>query len=499
MRQKAVLAVILGMALLQLLLLWNVLPLPPVGQHVWRQVTGLAFARNFATEHAPFLFPRQDIRIGLLDQGTVYHEFPLVYWLVGKLYSIWGERPEVGRTLAMCINFLGIFASWFLAQQLGYSSIRSWAFCLFYSFAPLFLYYSTSLLPDLTALNEFVLGVGLVLYAQKASGRRLAYAAGVVFLTLALLTKPSWIFYGLPLLLIFFPQALTDRRMPTGKELLAPALSGLLMLGAYLWQFLYSRHLLSLAPTERAVHAQLKIAEVPQSLADVWHNLSLGFGHWFVEINIGWAALPLAGTGVWMVVRQAGMEGFSRRFWQLFTLSFLIYAALFLMRFGDHDYYLTASLPLAAALSSRGFEYWWHRGRSWKIAALALALVFPLVSYQRIAGRWFEKKQVPRPLLEEAKVFQELIPKEDRVLVVGDRTPLVYLYYLDRKGMVYLSNLDDSFATTLAQGDFRWLLVDSKNAPVLPKQLSEGYRLSPMTSRDALALYRLERVGASPL
>ncbi|MFY7928950.1 MAG: hypothetical protein ACOVS5_08755, partial [Oligoflexus sp.] len=93
----------------------------------------------------------------------------------------------------------------------------------------------------------------------------------------------------------------------------------------------------------------------------------------------------------------------------------------------------------------------------------------------------------------------ELIPKEDRVLVVGDRTPLVYLYYLDRKGMVYLSNLDDNFATTLAQGDFRWLLVDSKNAPVLPKQLSEGYRLSPMTSRDALALYRLERIGASPL
>ncbi|HET9241542.1 MAG TPA: glycosyltransferase family 39 protein [Oligoflexus sp.] len=481
--------------LVQLLFLWNVLPLPPVGQHVWRQVTGLAFARNYAFEHAPFFLPRQDIRVGLADNGIVYHEFPLIYWIVGKLYQIFGFHFEIGRALAFCVNIIGVPGSYVLARQLDYSKRRSLAFALFYCFSPLFFYYTTTLLPDLTALNFFICGVALVLYANRESMKTLAYFAGVLLIALAVLTKPSWALYGLPLLAVFFRKFWTAKRLPSFKELIHPALAGVIILGLFLWQYLYSRDLLAASPLERAIHAQLKVAERPQGWNDLWRNLSAGIGNWFMEINVGWGAILLFLTGAWTALRT-GMNGtFSRLFWSLYLLSFCIYGYFFVMRFGDHDYYLTASLPLAAALSSRGFEVWFTRNRLWKTLALILALLYPLASYMRIEGRWFGSRQVPRALLEEAQGFEQVIPAEDRVLVVGDKTPLTYLYYINRKGITYLSVLDSSFPETLEKGDFRWLLIDKKYVATPPVQVLQKFTLVPVKQIDTLELYKLEPVG----
>lgn len=481
--------------LIQLLFLWNVLPLPPVGQHVWRQVTGLAFARNFAFEHAPFFLPRQDIRVGLADHGIVYHEFPLIYWLVGKLYQIFGFHFEIGRALAFCVNIIGVPGSYALARQLDYSKRRSLAFALFYSFSPLFFYYTTTLLPDLTALNFFICGVALVLYANREQMMHVPYFSGVLLITMAVLTKPSWALYGLPLLAVFFRKFWITKRLPSVKELIHPALAGAIILGLFLWQYLYSRDLLAASPLERAIHAQLKVAERPQGWSDLWRNLSAGIGNWFIEINVGWGALVLFLTGVWTALRTGLNGSFSRLFWSLYLLSFGIYSYFFVMRFGDHDYYLTASLPLAAALSSLGFEIWSARGLWWKNLALALALIYPFASYFRIEGRWFGSRQVPKALLENAQDFEQVIPAEDRVLVVGDKTPLTYLYYINRKGITYLSVLDSSFPATLDKGDFRWLLIDKKYAAAPPVLVQQKFSLVPVKQIDTLELYKLEAAG----
>ena len=70
---------LLIIVLIQFILHIPIFNLPPMGQHVWRQVMGLSMANNYYQEDLNFLESAQDIRIGEDDRGLVYTEFPLIY------------------------------------------------------------------------------------------------------------------------------------------------------------------------------------------------------------------------------------------------------------------------------------------------------------------------------------------------------------------------------------------------------------------------------------
>ena len=86
--------------LVQFVLHIPIFNLPPMGQHVWRQVMGLSMANNYYQEDLNFLESAQDIRIGEDDRGLVYTEFPLIYWLIGKSYHAFGFSHINGRLTA---------------------------------------------------------------------------------------------------------------------------------------------------------------------------------------------------------------------------------------------------------------------------------------------------------------------------------------------------------------------------------------------------------------
>jgi hypothetical protein len=95
--------------------------------------------------------------------------------------------------------------------------------------------------------------------------------------------------------------------------------------------------------------------------------------------------------------------------------------------------------------------------------ALILVVAVPLFMVNRIYKRWVERPQVPIELLGEVERFQEIIPKGDRVLVTGDVTPYVFLYFLNRKGMTYRGDVPDEIVHDLREKGFRWL-VDYRNS-----------------------------------
>lgn len=485
---RELILVLLGLCLFQSALLWSVYDLPPLGQHVWRQVTGMAFARNFAFEDGSFFYPRQDMRVGPEDVGHIYHEFPLVYWIVSKFYQMFGYHNAISRITALCVNFLGVFAAYFFARGLNYSQLRSLAFTVFFAFSPLFLYYTTTLLPDLTALNYFLMGTAFLLASQKQLKKNTSFCLGIAFITLAILTKPSWVFYGLPLAWVLLSPFVKARRWPDATTIVRLGMGALFIFGLFYLQYAHSHRLYDLAPVERAVHAQLKIAELPNGWADAWRNLVAGIGTWFVEMNISWGGMLFFLTGLWLYFKLPA--SFSSRFWGFFILSFTIYACFFIVRFADHDYYLTATLPLAAALSSKGFEYWMSSQRM-RWPAILLLLALPFLNYGRIKGRWFERPQVPLPLLEQAEVFQQHIPKDERVITVGDKTPITYLYYLDRKGINYYVDFHESFPETLQRGDFRWVLYNEKGSTKVPELIDARYERILVEKLGDISLYRL--------
>ena len=79
--------------------------------------------------------------------------------------------------------------------------------------------------------------------------------------------------------------------------------------------------------------------------------------------------------------------------------------------------------------------------------------------------RWTNHLQVPEELLHRSEEFSKIIPKNDLVLVMGDSTPNVYLYYLARKGMVKNDfKSTESGLQTLRSRGFRWLIYRGDDA-----------------------------------
>ena len=53
----------------------------------------------------------------------------------------------------------------------------------------------------------------------------------------------------------------------------------------------------------------------------------------------------------------------------------------------------------------------------------------------RVYHRWVYTKQVPDELLYSSEIFRAEIPEKKQIIVHGDGTPGVYLYFLNRKGV----------------------------------------------------------------
>ena len=97
--------------------------------------------------------------------------------------------------------------------------------------------------------------------------------------------------------------------------------------------------------------------------------------------------------------------------------------------------------------------------------ALILVFLMPLVMIGRVSHRWIDNKQVPDELLYYSHLFQKIIPKNDKIIVLGDNTPVVFLYYMNRKGISYHARhsniLSEKKLDELKRKGIKWLVSDS--------------------------------------
>ena len=114
---------LLIIVLVQFILHIPIFNLPPMGQHVWRQVMGLSMAKNYYQEDLNFMESSLDIRIDIDDKGLSSTEFPLIYWMVGKSYHVTGFSHINGRLTAFLFSLLLIFSSYNLVKLFKYDDL----------------------------------------------------------------------------------------------------------------------------------------------------------------------------------------------------------------------------------------------------------------------------------------------------------------------------------------------------------------------------------------
>ena len=466
------------------------LHLPPVGQHGWRQVMGHSFAENFAREDMHPLYPRSRVRVAADDTGVIYPELPLVSWLIGATWKLKGSMEHTSARL-VCLLFTGglIFFTWHLARRLGYGTGVALLSAWFVAWSPYFVFYSVTPVPDLPAMTVFAAGLVLYLRAHQTGRFGGSFILGALLIGIAAACKPTWLFFGI--LLAGIPLHYYRRRPEHGLPWFPTLVAGVIILGLAGGSILHSNRLYDEADRFNRAMMTPGTVGLVASFEEFWRNFSRGATTWFLEMFVNMAAIPFFLAGVVAAWRRVGP---ARWFWSLWCLSFLVFACLFLSRFGDHDYYLTPVLLPAATASALGCRWLWLRGGWQRHLALVLLILVPVGGVIRVEGRWTRDVQVPAVLLQEPESLTQLLPPGERILVLGDPTPNVFLYYLNRYGVAPFGGVDAVLLEGLYQQGIRYAVARDEKADLRPL-LGRATRLG---HNRGLSVYRIHPRAGEP-
>ncbi|GAA4543766.1 glycosyltransferase family 39 protein [Pseudonocardia xishanensis] len=162
---------------------------------IWRQSDTASMARNYA-EHGLNLFLPQ-INWGGSGPGYVESELPIMPWLTGVLYTLFGEHEFLGRLVSLAFMLLATWAFWNLAKRLLPPTAARWAL-IAWAVSPAFMRWGTAFMPEATVLAFTMLTLLFFCrWLQEDRGRWLVATAAAI--SLAGLAKPTSLHVGLVL------------------------------------------------------------------------------------------------------------------------------------------------------------------------------------------------------------------------------------------------------------------------------------------------------------
>ena len=80
--------------------------LRPQSVHVWRQTDCVSYALNYYQNNQPFFEPQTHTQTG--KNGHTVSEFPIIYYMAGKLYHIFGPKEAIIRAINFAVFFIGM-------------------------------------------------------------------------------------------------------------------------------------------------------------------------------------------------------------------------------------------------------------------------------------------------------------------------------------------------------------------------------------------------------
>lgn len=160
---------------------------------IWRQSDTATIARNFATNGMNIFFPQ--INWGGAGPGYVETEFPLLPWLTGLTYLVFGEHIVLGRLISLAFMLVAAAACWGLARRLLPATAARWALAAFF-LSPAFMRWGSAFMPEATVLAFYLLALlGCCRWLQEDRPAFLVWAAAAT--SAAALVKPTSLHVGL--------------------------------------------------------------------------------------------------------------------------------------------------------------------------------------------------------------------------------------------------------------------------------------------------------------
>lgn len=330
----------------------------PVGHHAWTQIDHYAMSLRFQETGYDFFHPQtytynrehEDGGVTNIKSTITATDFPLHQYAVSLLMYVFGDSSViVFRTYVLIYSFFGLYFLGRLVFLLCSRFESALLIVIMAATTPLFVYFQTAMMPSIPSWANAVIGLYFwVSYLHTK--RKPQYVLAIAFLTLAALTRMT---FAIPLLaLIGFEliQFLKTRSFRKYK-----AMSLLVSVSLFMAYYVYnavlrekygSNFLSSFLPARNLNEAYEWIGIV----IDSWSQHYLTTYHYALLLCV----LSIA---TWVLLKaKSRLNAIHIRVMTFLVIYFtgcLLFAALMLQQFINHDYYFldTFYIPVFLVLS----------------------------------------------------------------------------------------------------------------------------------------------------
>ncbi len=430
---------------------FKIINLPPSSIHQWRQSDCLAYAKTYYQKGTGLFTPSTYNLAG--KDGRVVSEFPIIYYLAGNLFHVFGVHYLILRGLTFICFLLGLYYLYKCLSLFIKSNLLSVYPIIILATSPFYYYYAVNYLPNVPAFSfSFAAFYYLLLYGRSEKNSHIAYAT--LFLILSTLLKPTdggllWVAY----LGVIFVQLL-QRKVST-RVFIGTAISTVLILASIYGWYKFGVWYNDL----NGNHQNL------QSIYPIW-TMSDKDATWVWESRIldFWAASYQQRTVLYMLgafvliffVQIHKLNPFLRSITIFSFLATVAYDILWYKAFSDHDYYQLANIIPCVLLMITVLEWYCNRIED-KLPAEAKAgvglvlgglIVISIYHNKQIQHERYTKAefQYTKPDIYDAEPYlrQLGIGPSDAIVSVPDPSPNITLAAYGTQGYTESFN-DDHF------------------------------------------------------
>jgi len=432
--------------------------------HEWRKTDSLSIALNYA-KGASFLEPQTQWISGN-DTRNAAAEFPIIYFVLGKLWLLFGQHEWIAKTLSISILFIAISFFSEVMEFLFQQKRKALLFVFILASSPVLLFYADSILPNIYGFAFVLLGAyGTFKFIQSKQVFWLGFLT--LFFALAVLVKITVL-----ICLLSFGGAYFLWTLFQGIQTFKA--------NAYFWfSFLVSFLLICV------------ICYGWYSFA-IHYNEKFGSELFSTTVRPIWEVDAETRNAIWTQFWKYMLPGLYHPSVFLISILFFLFAAwkkwipsyvlcllftgslgliayflLWFWVFDVHDYYLLEMLFFPLILFYILLQYGDRLIRSSKSKQIVTFIFSGLVFLQALSlahwsfgknnlitkntpfvsdfvkGNWgyfhFYHENHLKQLQDFSQQIQELIPQEDTIVCLSDPSPNIQLYTLNRIGFSHYS------------------------------------------------------------
>jgi hypothetical protein len=479
---------------------FKTLPLRPQSVHQWAQCDRASVALNFGEDTFNFFKPR--VHNTNNGSGITGMEFPMMNYLAGMLFRLFGNLDFFYRLLMMITITAGLVAAFKMAIiQLNNFAQGVFA-VLFMSLSPILVFYTPNYLPDTASLGLIL--ISWYYFFQFRTTQHQKYLAFLLVLgSLACLMKITSLIsiltmIGITGIEMFSPSYFGAGQLQKKNKLKALAgLTGVILVTA-LW-YAYAKWLSAVN------HSGLFLLQtkIPGSMNEVKDNLEYIDNLWRKQYYSQITYYAIAVTGIVI----AYFHKHAKRLDLAITISLWLGAIGFffimLGQFRDHDYYIIALLPALLFQAITFFKIVNSlQGPAGNQITRFAALIFTIITLNAVVHCKdnYRERYHPESWMKSPPVYINYFDLADHVKSVGvvrekrtisafDWSPNITLYLLDIKGLCISPEWGPgAVVSELKKGGDFLILNDST---LLTNEEIKPYLSNKLSDKNGIHIFKL--------